>query len=187
MAGRVHVGEHVHCRLLHVRISVGRRVPSWSLSRPQPHWIVPALNTRAPLAARYSVRWWVVVPGLTVLPKSCRSWRHRAGRRGQVDQAGRPEAVVDVLVGLVADGVRRQRRSMLPGIDAEAGVAPQPHLALGRRHREGQVCRCWPCTCVPVSPFSGLLPPGAAENRGSRHVAVDLAGRVRGALSQVSL
>ena len=34
--------------------------------------MVPALNTRAPLEARYMVMWCVVVPGTTVLPKSVR-------------------------------------------------------------------------------------------------------------------
>src|SRR5215813_3288821 len=31
------------------------------LSRPQDHCTVPPPNTRAPLAARYKVRWWVAV------------------------------------------------------------------------------------------------------------------------------
>jgi hypothetical protein len=45
---------------------------SWSASRPHANWIVPAPNTSAPLAALYSVMWWVVVPVVTVLPKSRR-------------------------------------------------------------------------------------------------------------------
>ena len=55
-------------------LPVGRPTPSWLLSRPQAHWIVPAENTSAPLAARYMVRWWVVVPATTLLrpPKSVR-------------------------------------------------------------------------------------------------------------------
>src|SRR5437879_4080476 len=36
---------------------------SCSLSRPHDHCTVPALNTSAPLGARYSVRLWVAVPG----------------------------------------------------------------------------------------------------------------------------
>ena len=55
-----------------IRWSAGDRMPSWTLSRPQAHWIVPALKTSAPLAARYSVRWWVVVPGEVARPKSRR-------------------------------------------------------------------------------------------------------------------
>ena len=35
-----------------IRESGGDWMPSWSLSRPQAHWMVPAPNTSAPLAAR---------------------------------------------------------------------------------------------------------------------------------------
>ena len=35
--------------------------PPVPLSSPHDHWMVPASNTRAPLAARYNVRWWVAV------------------------------------------------------------------------------------------------------------------------------
>ena len=40
---------------------------------------------------------------------------------------------------------------------------------------------------VPVRPFSGLLPPGAAAKRGSRKVAVCSEDGSNGAFSQVSL
>ena len=59
---RAHVGEEVDRRLLHASGRPGRP-PSWLASRPQDHWTVPAPNTSAPLGARYSVRWWVAVPG----------------------------------------------------------------------------------------------------------------------------
>ncbi len=42
---------------------VGRASAEWLLSRPHAHWTVPAPKTRAPLGARYIVRWWVAVPG----------------------------------------------------------------------------------------------------------------------------
>jgi hypothetical protein len=45
---------------------------SWVPSSPQPYWMVPALKTNAPDAARYSLKWWVSVPGAVWLPKS---WR----------------------------------------------------------------------------------------------------------------
>src|SRR4051812_13533975 len=38
--------------------STGVPEKSWSASRPQDHWTVPAPKTRAPLGARYSVRLW---------------------------------------------------------------------------------------------------------------------------------
>ena len=47
---------------------------SCTASRPHVHWMVPAEKTSAPLGALYIVRWWVVVPGTTVLPKSVRYW-----------------------------------------------------------------------------------------------------------------
>lgn len=55
-----------------IRGSAGSCGPSCSESRPQAHWIVPAPKTSAPLAARYRVRWWVVVPGVVTVPKSRR-------------------------------------------------------------------------------------------------------------------
>ncbi len=42
--------------------------PSWWLSSPQDQSMVPAENTSAPLAARYSVMFWVTTPGPTVAP-----------------------------------------------------------------------------------------------------------------------
>ena len=56
---RAHVGEQVHRGLLHGRI--GACPIGFPLSRPHDHCTVPAPNTRAPLGARYKVRWWVVV------------------------------------------------------------------------------------------------------------------------------
>ena len=44
------------------RIVWSVRPDGFALSRPQDHCTVPAPNTRAPLGARYSVRWWVAVP-----------------------------------------------------------------------------------------------------------------------------
>ncbi|TMC02373.1 MAG: hypothetical protein E6J41_30315 [Chloroflexi bacterium] len=41
---------------------------SWLVSRPHAHWTVPAPNTSAPLAARYSVRWCVATACPYVLP-----------------------------------------------------------------------------------------------------------------------
>src|SRR5207237_697410 len=41
----------------------------WVPSSPQDHWMVPAPNTSAPLAARYSVILWVPVPGATSVPE----------------------------------------------------------------------------------------------------------------------
>ena len=37
-------------------------------SRPQVHWTVPAPKTRAPLGARYSERWWVMLAAATFVP-----------------------------------------------------------------------------------------------------------------------
>ena len=61
-----------------------------------------------------------------------------AGRRGQPNQAGLPESVVDVFIGLVPDRVRGQRLRRPGGELVEAGVAPQPELALlsGDGHRQ---------------------------------------------------
>ncbi len=61
---RAHVGEQVHRCLLHGGIGRGQARhcrPRSPLSRPHDHCTVPAPNTRAPLAARYKVRWWVAV------------------------------------------------------------------------------------------------------------------------------
>ena len=78
-----------------IRGSAASASPSWLESRPQAHCTVPAEKTRAPLGARYSVRWWVVVPGSTVFPKSVRYSGVGPGRRGHPDQPVGPEAVVD--------------------------------------------------------------------------------------------
>ncbi len=60
---------------------------SWLSLSPHVHWMEPALKTRAPLEARYMVRWWVVVPAAVVLPKS---WRYCGTAPVVVDRWIRP-------------------------------------------------------------------------------------------------
>ncbi len=116
---------------------------------------------------------WVVVPGFTVLPKSCRYCSFGTGGGGQPDQPRRPEAVVQVLVGLVADSVRCQLRRKLPAASDASDVLrhrrafPSAALTVTGRSVKFDMYK------VPVSPFSGRPPPLACEaNLGSRHVPV---------------
>ena len=60
--------------------------------------------------------------------------RHRG--RGEPELAGRPEAVVGVLVPLVAERLRRQRRRSPVGQARDGGVAPQTQVLVGRRDRD---------------------------------------------------
>ena len=62
-----HVSEEINRRLTHGVVGCVSG-PEWSSSRPHAHCTVPAPKTRAPLGARYIVRWWVAEPGAYVLP-----------------------------------------------------------------------------------------------------------------------
>ena len=62
------------------------------------------------------------------------------GRSRQADQAGGTKVVVDILVPLVAQRSERQRGLTPRREIRDAGVAPEPHLAVFRRHLDGRGC-----------------------------------------------
>jgi len=68
----VHVPEHVDRRLLHARIGRVAVVAVVLLVETPSPLDGSGAELSAPLLALYSVRWCVVVPGTTVLPKSVR-------------------------------------------------------------------------------------------------------------------
>ena len=132
----------VACR---IRGSAGSADAVVVASRPQAHWMVPAEKTSAPLAARYMRQ--VVGGGARHdgVAEVGEVLRRRPGGRRQADQAGRPEAVVDVLVGLVADGVWLPAwRCYRWPVDGQAGVPPQPELAFVGAHRDRRGRPSWP-------------------------------------------
>ena len=107
------------------------------LSRPHDHCTVPAPNTRAPLGG--AVQGQVVGGGAVRLGRAAvvgEDLRAGAGRRRQVHQPGGPEPVVGVDVPLVAEGADALiERDGLAGRQAgHPGVAPEPELAVLRRH-----------------------------------------------------
>ena len=141
---------------------------SWLLSRPQANWMVPAANTSAPLAARYSVMWCVVVPAVTVLPKSR---RYSGVAPVAVDRSISPpgryplsrsssDSYPMVCAGMVA--------VWLPA----ARVATRLPRQMRSRPCAGGTCMArsswlaW--NMMPLSEFSGRPPLAGGENRGSR-------------------
>ena len=109
----------------------------------------------------------------------------RWSRTGRTSPGG-PEAVVEVLVPLVAErAVRRASRSVPAARLATLVFAPEAQLAVGGGHLDRAACQQLTVKIVPVSAFSGCaalrverarVAPGARPRRRTR---VDLA-RSRG-------
>ena len=98
-------------------------------SSPHDHWTVPAANTSA-LPTRCSVSECVAVPGRVVRSLVGDPLLHVLGRRRHVDLPAGAGPVVEVLVPLVAERVRRQRRGAVrarqPACCARSGGRRRP-------------------------------------------------------------
>ena len=108
---------------------------SCSESRPHAHCTVPAPNTSAPLAWRYSVRCvrrGADADGGTVVDDLLHT---RDRRRRKVHEAGRARAVVQVFVPLIAQGFGGQRREA--GCQRrDSRVPPEPQVLHRGRHAD---------------------------------------------------
>ena len=96
--------------------------------------MVPAPKTSAPLGALYRVRWWVAVPEPYVEPKSWRTWTPLL----VVEESGTSPAGRAALSGASSHSYpsvpSAQGGGLAWGLRGDTGVAPDAHLAVGRRH-----------------------------------------------------
>src|SRR5258706_201469 len=100
---------------------------------PVARWLVAPLSVDTSTAATRPPPTSVAVPHVRA-PSSDRVARGAEARVGHREEAARSRAVVQILIGLVADDVLAQRGG-LPGAEVrDAGVAPEAQLAVRRRH-----------------------------------------------------
>ena len=154
--------------------SAGRGPRSCLSSSPHDHWIVPAPKTSAPLAWRYIVIECVAEPwrvGRAVVLQDLAGAPYVSETR---NSARRSEAVVEVLVPLVADDVGADRRGLVAGQVRRRGCcarnACRRRSALTTMSTAQQLTR----EDLPVSAFSGRPPSPGGLNRGSRQVPVQV-------------
>ncbi len=167
-----HVGEQVDGRLL--QVGVRRRLHPVVLAVQGPGVLDRAggehQRTAGCLVERHVVR---CLTGRDLVAEVLQDLWTVADRGGQLDQTGRPESVVEILIRLVTDGVLGEYRGVTTGRLA-GHVGPRqnryrPWLA-GTVGGEIVVIRDVP---VPVRPFSGCAPPTPGGlKRGSRQVPV---------------
>ena len=135
---RAHVGKEVDLCLLHSRVGGGASTVMLLVESPGP---LDRSSREDKRAAGSAIQRHMVSGGarqnVGAVVLQVLLGRPRCG--GQADESDGTEAVVDILIRLIADGVAGERLGRSGGKGRERGVAPQPRLALGRAHRHREV------------------------------------------------
>ena len=172
---RAHVGEQVDGRLLHVHARRPCRRGRASASRPQDHWTCRRRRRALRSGACGGRGGGSPCPGRRSSRSPAGSARDVDDRGREPDQPRRAERRCRGPRPTRSRACRRARSRPVPGPSADdvRGVAPEAHLAVGRRDLDG-VGLDSPLTVkiVPVSAFSGRPPSEGGEKRGSRQVPV---------------